>query len=213
MSPSRSRRGRGGQGGHEPRTRIRLRELRALELQTQGWSQHQIAAELGISQPAVSKLLKRVELRLLMEMRDTVERQKARQTLRLEHLYAEAMRAWDASKTDATRRRQRKTDGAGGGAGSTVAELVIENSHGDPRYLEQARKSQADLRKVWGVDAPEKVDVRALPNPYDGLTEEELRAEILRQQRLLPAETTDAAPAPRSTAATSDEEEDPHGHH
>ena len=64
------RRGRGGQGGHESRARIRTRELRALELANQGWSQHQIAGDLGITQAAVSKLLKRVELRILRELAD-----------------------------------------------------------------------------------------------------------------------------------------------
>ena len=61
----RRRRGRGGKGGHEPRARIRTRELRAMELTVLGWSQHQIAADLGVSQAAVSKILARVELRVL----------------------------------------------------------------------------------------------------------------------------------------------------
>jgi DNA-binding transcriptional LysR family regulator len=120
------RRGRGGQGGHEPRTRIRTRELRAMELAVLGWSQHRIAADLGISQAAVSKLLKRLETRVLRELAETVERQKARQTLRLEHHYAEAMRAWDDSKADTTRKRQRKTHGGSGGGDATVAEVVVE---------------------------------------------------------------------------------------
>ena len=47
-TPSRRRRGRGGQGGHDPRARIRTRELRVMELTVVGWSQHQIAADLGV---------------------------------------------------------------------------------------------------------------------------------------------------------------------
>src|SRR4051812_28854271 len=111
---SRRRRGRGGQGGHEPRARIRTRELRALELSTLGWSQHRIAADLGISQAAVSKILRRVETRELQEQAATVDGQKARHSLRLEHLYGETMEAWEQSKADTTRRRQRKTEGAAG---------------------------------------------------------------------------------------------------
>ena len=42
--------GRGGQQRHEPRARIRARELRVLERSVQGWSQRRIAAEEGISQ-------------------------------------------------------------------------------------------------------------------------------------------------------------------
>ena len=126
----------------------------------QGWSQRQIAAELEISQPAVSKILHRVEDRVSQDVPAAVERQKVRQTLRLEHLYTESVRAWEQSKADTTRRRQRKTTGPDQ-AGTTVAELVTDHQHGDPRFLEQSRRVLADLRALWGLDAPQKVDVRA----------------------------------------------------
>jgi predicted transcriptional regulator len=205
----RRRRGRGGQGGHEPRPRIRTRELRALELATLGWSQHRIAADLGVSQAAVSKILKRIELRLLRELTETVQRQKARQTLRLDHLFAEAMAAWEQSKTDSTRRRQRKTQAGAGGPSATVAEIVTENQHGDPRYLDEARRALADHRKIWGLDAAQKVDVRASQSPYVDMTEDALRAELARQARLLAASetgTTSAAdPPPPDLSATTQE--------
>jgi len=205
MSTSpRGRRGRGGQGGHEPRTRVRTRELRALELATLGWSQHHIAADLGISQAAVSKILKRVELRLLRELSETIDRQKARQTVRLEHLFAEAMAAWERSKADSTRRRQRKTQSGGGGAGATIAEIVSENQHGDPRYLDEARKALTDHRRIWGLDAPQKVDVQAR-NPYADMTDDDLRAELARQARLLLVGDVPAAPVatPSATAPST----------
>ena len=91
--PPRGRRGRGGQDGHDPRARIRTRERRTMHLTVLGWSQQQIAADLGVTQAAVSKILNRVERRVLRELTATVERHKARQTLRLEHIFAEAMRA------------------------------------------------------------------------------------------------------------------------
>lgn len=202
---TRGGRGRGGQGGHEPRTRVRTRELRAMELAVLGWSQHQIAADLGISQAAVSKLLTRIEGRVLRELAETIERHKARQTLRLEHQYAEAMRAWEESKADTTRKRQRKTQGGAGGADATVAEVVVENQHGDPRYLEVARKALADVRKVWGLDAPHQLDVRA-QNPYEGMTEDALRDELARQTRLLDAPSAEpsAAGAPAADNSTAD---------
>jgi hypothetical protein len=190
-----------------------------MELAVLLWSQHQIAADLGISQAAVSKLLKRIETRVLRELAETVERQKARQTLRLEHQYAEAMRAWEESKVDTTRKRQRKTHGGSGGTDATVAEVVVENQHGDPRYLEVARKALADVRKVWGLDAPHQLDVRA-QNPYDGMTEEALRDELARQSRLLdvpsaeprtvgpPASDHATAMSPAPTSAPSPKDTD-----
>ena len=80
--PPRGRRGRGGQDGHDPRARIRTRERRTMDLTVLGWSQHQIAADLGVTQAAVSKILDRVERRALRELTATVERHKARHTLR-----------------------------------------------------------------------------------------------------------------------------------
>jgi hypothetical protein len=167
-----------------------------MELTVLGWSQHRIAGDLGISQPAVSKILKRIELRLLREFTGTVELQKVRHSLRLEHLFGEAMRAWEQSKADTTRRRQRKSEGGQGGANATVAEIVVENQGGNPRYLEEARKALADHRTLWGLDAPHTVDVRAPSNPYDGMTEDALREELARQRRLL---TSAEATAPAFT--------------
>lgn len=208
------RRGRGGQGGHEPRSRIRTRELRAMELLVLGWSQHQIAGDLGVSQAAVSKIIRRVEERVLRELRAVVERQKARHSMRLEHLYAEAMRAWSDSKEDSTRRRQRKTQAGAGSGGTTVAEVVSENQHGDPRYLEEARKSLADHRKLWGLDAPQKLDVRASRNPYDDMTEEALREELAKQTRLLeigkPIAEEPLTPGGKTEATSKDAGDDKH---
>jgi transcriptional regulator with XRE-family HTH domain len=195
--------------------RIRTRELRAMELTVLGWSQHQIAADLGVSQAAVSKILRRVEERVLRELRAVVEHQKVRHTWRLEHLFAEAMRAWGDSKADTTRRRQRKSQDGSGGAGTTVAEIVSENQHGDPRFLEEARKALADHRKLWGLDAPQQVDVRASRNPYDGMTEDALRDELARQTRLLQEgdlTASDTAHAQTETETTEEGRSDADSH-
>jgi hypothetical protein len=88
----------------------------------------------------------------LRENADHVARSKAEQTRKLQHLYREAIRAWEASKAQRTRRRQRKTDVAVGAGGGTVAEVVMDDSHGDPRYLDAARRTVADLTRLWKVD-------------------------------------------------------------
>ena len=190
MTTRRARRtvkGRGGQQGWEPRPRIQAREQRAVALAIQGWTQHEIGADLRISQAAVSKILTRADARALPELAERVERQKVRQTQRLEHLYAELLRAWEQSKTDATRRRQRKSEPAGGGSerAQTIAELTVESQHGDPRYLEESRKVLADLRKLWGLDAPQRLDLRATRSPWDGLTDAELVQRLTQQDALL----------------------------
>ena len=179
--------GRGGQGGHEPRAQIQAREQRVLDRSVAGVSQRQIAQEEGITQSAVSKILRRVEARVLEEFMARVEQQKVRQSLSLEHVYRQSLAAWEASKADATRRVQTKTQTAAGASSGTVAQLVVENRHGDPRFLEIARKALADQRRVWGLDAPHKVDVHAHHGPFDAMSDEALAAELDRQRQLLTA--------------------------
>ena len=199
MARRSSRRGRphrGGQGGYEPRARILGRELRAVELAIEGHSQHAIATELGVSQAAVSKILKRADERALVEITERIERHKVRQSQRLERLYVESTRAWEKSKADTTKRRQRKsgTEGGDSDPGQTVAEIVVETRHGDPRYLEVCRKALADLRKIWGLDAPQQVDVLN----HDGLehlTEPELLDRLRRQDALLRRAEADRRPS------------------
>jgi hypothetical protein len=184
VSARRSGRGRGGKNGAEPTARVRLREIKAMQLHLEGHHQHEIAQALGVSQPAVSKMLRRIEERLLIDLSWRVDRQRARQSLRLEFIYAESVRAWRASQADGLRRRQRKTDGPNRSGSTTVAELVSENRHGDPRFLDEARRALADLRTLWGVDAPERVAV-ATTNRFASMSDAALQAEVARQTEAL----------------------------
>jgi predicted transcriptional regulator len=152
----RPRRGaRGGKGGAEPRLRVRRREAQVVQLATEGRSQHEIARTVGISQPAVCQIVRRVDERWLRDRHEGVARHKAEQTRKLDYLYREAAHAWEQSKAQKTRRRQRKTEGQQGDAGGGVAELIVDDSHGDPRYLEAARHALADLARLWGVSTPD----------------------------------------------------------
>ena len=89
---------------------------------------------------------------------------------------------------------------AGRQRGRHLAEIVVENQHGDPRYLDEARKALADLRKLWGLDAPQKVDVRASRNPYADMTEEALRERTRRAKRACLGDADRSTPAPDSIA-------------
>jgi len=157
-----------------------------VELAVLGWTQQEIATEVHVSQAAVSKLLARADERALRELSARIERHKVRQTQRLERVFAESMRAWEQSKADTTRRRQRQSTGRGGTGASdmTVAEVVMQTHHGDPRYLDTARKAMADLRRIWGLDAPQQVAVSPA-DPYAALTEAELLDRIAQQDMWL----------------------------
>ena len=64
---------------------------------------------------------------------------------------------------------------------ATVAELVVDHEHGDPRYLETARRALADLMKLWGLDTPPVID-HSMPH-LSHLTDEELHEEVLTLAR------------------------------
>ncbi len=171
-----------------------------MQMCLEGQTQHRIAEALGISQPAVSKILRRMEERLLADVSTRVERQRARHTMRLEFIYGEAVRAWQASKEDGVRRRQRKSEGGVGREGSSIAEIVSESRHGDPRYLESARRALEDLRRLWGVDPPERLAVTD-GSPFATMSDTTLEAELARLGTLV---RTLTAPSTQTAEASSD---------
>jgi predicted transcriptional regulator len=179
------------------------RERRVVELSIQGWRQDAIAAELGVSQAAVSKILARAEARHLEEIGTRITAQKARQTMRLENVYAQSMQAWAQSKADATKRRQRQTHGEAG-ASQQIAEVVSENRHGDPRYLAEARGALKDLRALYGLDAPTKVVVTG--TPFDDMSDVALAEALATQRRLLELPASEPTPIDTTTNTGEDRE-------
>ena len=58
----------------------------------------------------------------------------------------------------------------------------------------RARRSPI-FRTLWGLDAPQRVDLRASRNPFAEMTDDALREELTRQSRLLAVgEPISAAP-------------------
>ena len=114
--------------------RIRDREARAVDLATRGQSQRAIAAALGISQPAVSKLLQRVDARALATLHRDRVRLLVQQQRQRAHVYALAQAGWDRSGTDRERQTQRRTVTPDGQARTTVV-VQREARAGDARFL------------------------------------------------------------------------------
>jgi hypothetical protein len=149
------------------KTITRDREVLAWELSAQGMTETKIADELDrrglgrVTQQAVSAMLIRVEKRVLQDLTARVGGVKARQTEALWHIFKEAMAAWERSKqTKKSMSKQMDVDeGAeseGGRAGASRAKVTthLADQDGDPRFLDQARAALADIRKIWGADAP-----------------------------------------------------------
>src|SRR5438128_10057613 len=99
-TPSRSRgrpAARGGRGGVEPRARIADREGRVWHLSVRGYTQREISDAIGVTQPAVVKILRRVTDRLGRDLQVDAVRQLTRIYARLEYVYRQALEGWDRS--------------------------------------------------------------------------------------------------------------------
>jgi predicted transcriptional regulator len=131
------------------------REEVALSLRAKGWTQAQIAKELGIGQPAVNAALVRaLAKRRLLTDEELISR-KHEQTMILEQQLEEASVAWERSKQNAETRRVVESTSDSDRTVTTTS----TGQCGDPRYLQLICKILADIRAIWGLDAPQKAEL------------------------------------------------------
>ena len=155
--------------GPPKRELSRQRAARAWELRLRGHTLAEIAAALEagglgrVSSQAIHKALRKAERRVLAGMEEAVKGELARQYAGLDHLYCESMQAWARSKGPAKLAREKSSaDGAGAPARRETTHELRERT-GDPRFLAEARAALADLRKLLGLDAPDKLLLGGLP--------------------------------------------------
>ena len=147
---ARARRPSGGRGGHEPRARIIDRAERVFALAIQGRNQYDIAAEVGVSQPAVSKILRREYDRRLQHLPRERIRLLARHHARYEHLYRLAHDGLERSRADIQRRDQRRTTrGPNERDESTTVSLSTTSAAGDPRWVREMLRALSEERKLF----------------------------------------------------------------
>lgn len=142
-------------------------------------SQQQIGDAYDVTQQRISSLAARIDKWLAPQLMEQIRELKAGHTSRLMHIYQEAMRAWERSKTPGKQRTVKH------GKDGVERTRVTRFQSGDPRYLDQARAALAEIRKIWGADAPLKVEhsgeVRVAGRDVD-----EARSELFeRMQRAL----------------------------
>ena len=112
-------------------------------------SYREIAGEFKISKARVCQLVKKINGWLWPQRMDEIREIKAEHTERLLHVYGEAMAAWERSKLDEETTRV-KTGGQHGPEKSRVR----KGQAGNPAFLQEARAALAEIRRIWGADAP-----------------------------------------------------------
>ena len=175
------RRARGGKNGFEPRPTIRARERDVWERATAGQTQREIADALGISQPAVSNILRRVEDDCTRSLRDEVHRRRVRHLARYDHLYRQSMRGWERSQADGTRQRQIRDAGESGVAGRQRSEIEVKRRDRNPHFLSAATRRIRAADRIAGLTAAKAPLMAPEANrPLMHATDAELREEFRR---------------------------------
>lgn len=173
------------------RQQTAAREEQVWKLKLQGRTEREIALTVGLTQSGVHQIVQRVEQRVLADVKATVLRIKGRQHARLEYIFAEAMAGYERSQRTAEREVQeaksgpasRRDDGTvvpGQSAGSKI-QRVKEGRDGDPVWLNTALSAHDRMCKLWGLDAPVKVQQVREPTAEEQFTSVELLAAVERE--------------------------------
>lgn len=178
--------------------------LRISELNLQRYTASEIARELGLSRQTVQRDLSIIRLRRReAQIQNNTERI-LNEEAEINQTARESWQSWRRSKEDAEIKIQKVRKTEVGSQGSPV-ELSVrtEGQAGDVSYLRVVLECSRERRKLWGVDAPEKLSVG-----YENLTPEELSAkkfqirEQIEQLRAALGRGGDVFPGDRSGGVT-----------
>jgi len=126
------------------------------------------------SQPSI--IIKRVNRWLVPKFMGDIREIKCEHTERLLHIASEAMTAWERSKRDKVQfEHERGDDGK-----LKLLKMKREPQAGNPTFLATAMKALEDIRKVWGADAPVRMEVSGEIR-VAGRTVEQARMELATQ--------------------------------
>jgi AraC-like DNA-binding protein len=143
----------------KPRSSAQLARDRQLiaNLYFEGWTQSRIAAQLGLSQPTVSRDIKALQRDWLASALIDYDQAKANELAHVDRLEREYWDAWRRSCEDAETVKQRGTPGEEQGKVKTAAiERTVKGQAGDPRFLQGVQWCIDRRCKILGIDAPEK---------------------------------------------------------
>jgi predicted transcriptional regulator len=133
----------------------RVREQIAWGARQAGFTQWQIAKELGISQPAVFKMLRRIEKRVLARMEEDVRAVKLKQQQQIDYVISQALHAWRESRE---KNEQHEVTVVGNDLGKSGTRHTTHRSLGNPKYLKVALDALAAERELWGLNRSRPAD-------------------------------------------------------
>jgi hypothetical protein len=139
-------------------SQIEHRRQQVAQYYLQGWSQGEIARNLGIAQSTVSSDLKAIRRAWRESAVRDFDEAVCCELARLSHLEREAWTGWRRSLDAQETTRIVQAEGA------KRAEKTVRQSPGDPRFLDLVHRCIAGRRAILGLDAP----TRIAPTSPDG---------------------------------------------
>jgi len=140
---------------------ILARERTAWELRQKGRTHQQIADEMQLSRSGITRILKRINDRILEKLEDKVKELKIEQWGQLEYVISESLAAWELSKQpsrEVTRRQlntsNQMTEAAKESAASATEIITtkVADLDGTVVYLNVAMAAMNDLRDLLGLN-------------------------------------------------------------
>lgn len=119
-------------------------------------TQRAVAKQVGCAESNISRLISRIDRWLVPQFMDRIREIKANHTSRLMYFERQAMAEWHRSKKVKVTKKVRTS-------GQTVTtEEIGESVTGDPRYLQTAMDALEQVRVMWGMNEPEKIQGETL---------------------------------------------------
>ena len=165
-----------------------------------GWSYRRIAEEFDVSKTQCWQIVQDTGKALVSEFSEDIRQMRVHHTLQLKSMIGELREAWTNSLVPL---RIEKT---GNRSGDEYVETTVKHTGGDPRYIDSAARLMADIRSMWGVDAPKAstVEITGQGVPLVEITVSN-REEAVKFTRLVEAKATliEADSEPNSVASES----------
>lgn len=135
-----------------------MRDDRIYRAYLSGKSIPEIAAKHKLRHCTVTEIIDYVERFYNAKIVKDIQALREKHAQKYEHLYNEAMRAWQRSKRP--KKTTRRGSSVGGKEGcSSHEEEIVQESVGDPRFLNSAKDALVRIGDLYGLDAPKKTAI------------------------------------------------------
>ena len=151
----------------------------------------ELARAYKMTRAGIYRIIKRVAAELAPQLAAEVAERKATVHHMLMGVLERAAAGWERSVGISETVREEPVMGSGGRPLKGVKKRIVTRraGPGNPAFLTEMRGVLADLRRMWGMDSPTKVEAEELPTQMD--IAEKMKAINDRLERLLPPRLRD----------------------